>query len=96
MRAARWVADYAELFAGVDDVLNRRLYDIDKQRLVLHMKCRYTEDASRRIDEVLAGYATRRSSTSPLAVKRLRWLAARMRARARARWAAWLSRRARS
>ncbi len=47
--AARLVHDYAELFAAIDDVLDRGEFDVERQRAVLRMKCLHIEDSSDRI-----------------------------------------------
>jgi hypothetical protein len=65
--AARLVNDYDELFAAIDDVLDRNLYDVEKQRRILRRKCLYTEDSSDRINAFLQQYAAsnRRAARSP-------------------------------
>lgn len=57
--AARWVANYEELFAALDDVLDNGTYDVQKQRRVLHMKCRHIEDSSKRINAFLSDFTAR-------------------------------------
>lgn len=55
--AARLVADLDQLYAAIDDVLDRKTYDVAKQREVLRKKCRYAKDSSRRIDFALRRHA---------------------------------------
>jgi hypothetical protein len=57
--AARLVNDYDELFAAIDDVLDRQSYDVAEQRRILRRKCLYTSDASDRISAFLQHYAER-------------------------------------
>jgi hypothetical protein len=57
--AARLVKDYDELFAAIDDVLDRGIYDVEKQRRVLWKKCNFTEDSSDRISLFLREFVGR-------------------------------------
>jgi hypothetical protein len=81
--AARLVNDYAELFAAIDDVLDRDAFDVEKQRRVLRMKCSYCSDSSDRIDLFLKNYAGARVKSLPLRL--VRWYATRIRRLVRSR-----------
>jgi hypothetical protein len=80
--AARLVNDYAELFSAIDDILDRKAFDIEKQRRVLRMKCSYSTDSLDRIDAFLKCYAAARVKSLPLRL--IRWYAPRM-----LRWMRW-------
>jgi hypothetical protein len=69
--AARLVNDYAELFAAIDDILDRSAFDVEKQRRVLRMKCSYSKGSSNRIDAFLKSHAAKR--IKPLPVRLFRW-----------------------
>ena len=62
--AAVLVNNYDELYAAIDEVLNHNRFDIDKQRRILAKKCKYTGDASQRINRFLKDFV--RSLASPL------------------------------
>jgi hypothetical protein len=55
--AAVLANDYDEMFSAIDDILEHKQFSLDKQRRILVKKCKYTEDASRRIDSFLKSYA---------------------------------------
>lgn len=76
--AARLVNDYPELFAAIDDVLDRDAFDVEKQRRVLHMKCSYIANSSDRIDDYLKHYAAHRTASAPPRLRQLRWLVSRI------------------
>jgi hypothetical protein len=57
--AARLVSNYEQLFAAIDDVLDRHAYDVEKQRRIMTKKCKYIADSSDRINEFLQAYAAR-------------------------------------
>ena len=57
--AARLVEDYEQLFQAIDDVLDGNGYDRELQRRLLQKKCRYTRDASTRIDNFLKDFVPR-------------------------------------
>lgn len=64
--AARLAHDYQDLFAAIDDVLERKDFDVPKQRSVLRMKCSHIDDSSDRISRFLQGFvanAPRKSSS---------------------------------
>jgi hypothetical protein len=69
--AARLVNNYDELFAAIDDILDRNAFDVEKQRRVLQMKCSYSNGSSDRIDAFLKGYAAKQ--IKPLPIRLLRW-----------------------
>ena len=72
--AARLVENLDQLYKAIDDVLDRKLYDVRKQRRVLRKKCRYTEDSSSRIDRALRRHAYLNTGW---VWRRLDWLASR-------------------
>jgi hypothetical protein len=55
--AAVLVNDYDEMFSAIDGILEHKQFGIDTQRRILAKKCKYTEDASWRIDRFLKSYA---------------------------------------
>jgi hypothetical protein len=51
--AARLVNDFDELFAAIDEILERGARDVAMQRQILRRKCLYVNDSSSRISDVL-------------------------------------------
>jgi hypothetical protein len=63
--AAPLVNNYEELFAAIDEILDRNGYDVGKQRRILRRKCSFTDDSSDRINGFLQQYAAQKSSPVP-------------------------------
>lgn len=58
--SARLVENFDEMFSAIDDHLDGKTADVELQRRILRRKCRYTEDASDRIDRTVRELATTR------------------------------------